>query len=122
MVYLMLAQTQYEDKSLEGNYNVGPDDTDCWTTGDLVNLFCKEWKAQTGHEIQWVNKYDGGPHEANFLKLDCSKIKKTFGWKPVWNVEMTMRKIVDWSIVYLQQKDVAECMERQIKEFMGGLE
>lgn len=120
MVYLMLAQVQYEDKSLAGNYNVGPDDTDCWTTGDLVNLFCKEWKEQTGHEVQWVNKYDGGPHEANFLKLDCSKIRKAFGWKPVWNVEMTMQRIVEWSIVYLQQRDVAECMERQIKEFMGG--
>ena len=121
MVYLMLAQAQYEDQSLAGNYNVGPDDTDCWTTGNLVNLFCKEWKEQTGCGIQWVNKFDGGPHEANFLKLDCSKIKKTFGWKPVWNVEITMRKIVEWSIVYLQRKDVVECMEKQIKEFVEGL-
>lgn len=61
---------------------------------------------------------DGGPHEANFLKLDCSKIKSTFGWKPRWNVETTMRKIVEWSKCYLEGNDVVVCMEKQIKEFL----
>ena len=115
--YLMIARAQYEDKKFAGNYNVGPDETDCWTTGNLVDLFCKEWEKQTGTQVTWVNKYDGGPHEANFLKLDCSKIKRTFGWKPVWNVEKTMEKIVDWSDCYLKRGDIVECMERQIEEF-----
>ena len=115
--YLMIARAQYEDKKFAGNYNVGPDETDCWTTGNLVDLFCKEWEKQTGTQVTWVNKYDGGPHEANFLKLDCSKIKRTFGWKPVWNVEKTMEKIVEWSDCYLKRGDIVECMERQIEEF-----
>ena len=42
-VYLMLAKAQYENKALAGNYNVGPDDSDCWTTGELVDLFCNTW-------------------------------------------------------------------------------
>ncbi|MBR5565679.1 MAG: CDP-glucose 4,6-dehydratase [Roseburia sp.] len=117
VAYLMIAQRQYEDKSLAGSYNVGPDEADCWTTGRLVDLFCKEWERQTGQHVEWINQYDGGPHEANFLKLDCSKIKKTFGWKPVWNVEMTMEKIVEWSKCYLEQGDVLLCMEKQIKEY-----
>lgn len=117
VAYLMIAQRQYEDKSLAGSYNVGPDEADCWTTGRLVDLFCKEWECQTGQHVEWINQYDGGPHEANFLKLDCSKIKKTFGWKPVWNVEMTMEKIVEWSKCYLEQGDVLLCMEKQIKEY-----
>mgnify|MGYP000838172232 FL=1 len=69
-------------------------------------------------EIKWINQYDGGPHEANFLKLDCSKIKSTFGWKPRWNVETTMKKIVEWSKCYLKGNDVVGCMEKQIKEFL----
>ena len=68
---------QYEDKSYAGFYNVGPDESDCITTGNLVDTFCAKW----GEGLKWVNKYDGGPHEANFLKLDCSKLKTTFGWK-----------------------------------------
>lgn len=71
---------QYQDKKYAGFYNVGPDDRDCITTGQLVDLFCAKW----GEDMKWVNRYDGGPHEANFLKLDCSKIKRVFGWKPRW--------------------------------------
>lgn len=116
--YLMIAKAQYEDKKFAGNYNVGPDETDCWTTGELVDLFCREWEKQTGVAIEWENQYDGGPHEANFLKLDCSKIKKVFGWKPVWNVEKTMEMIVEWSRRYLTGEAVEQCMEEQIAAFL----
>ena len=118
IAYLMIAQAQYENKNLAGNYNVGPDDIDCWTTGELVTLFCDKWNQLNGTEITWKNVYDGGPHEANFLKLDCSKLKSIFGWKPVWNVEQTMEKIVEWSKAYLEGKDVAAVMDRQIEEFL----
>lgn len=117
VAYLMIAEAQYKDKSLAGSYNVGPAETDCRTTGGVVTLFCEKWTALTGKEVKWVNQYDGGPHEANFLKLDCSKLKSTFGWKPRWTVETTMEKIVEWSNVYLCGGDVAECMKEQIREF-----
>lgn len=120
IAYLIIAKEQYGNKEkYEGNYNVGPDETDCWTTGDLVTLFCEKWNQATGSHMIWKNEYDGGPHEANFLKLDCSKLKSVFGWKPRWNVETTMEKIVEWSVVYLNNGDVAECMGRQIREFLG---
>ena len=118
VAYLMIAKAQYEDKKFAGNYNVGPEETDCWTTGNLVDLFCEKWNKLTGDSVKWINQYDGGPHEANFLKLDCSKLKKTLDWKPRWNVETTMEKIVEWSIVYLNNGNVSECMESQIKEFL----
>lgn len=118
-VYLMIAKAQYEDKKYAGNYNVGPDENDCWTTGDLVTLFCSKWNEATDDSVKWINQYDGGPHEANFLKLDCSKLKKTFGWSPRWNVETAMEKIVEWSLGYIRGEDVVKCMEKQIEEFMG---
>lgn len=116
--YLMIAQAQYENGKLAGSYNVGPDDTDCWTTGDLVTLFCNKWNKEMGTDITWKNIYDGGPHEANFLKLDCSKLKATFKWKPRWNVEAAMEKIMEWTRVYLAGGNVSECMDRQIEEFL----
>lgn len=116
--YLMLAEAQYNDRKLAGNYNVGPDDNDCWTTGNLVDLFCRKWKEITGEDARWINQHDGGPHEANFLKLDCTKLKTTFGWKPRWNVETAMEKIVEWTRVYFEQGDIAGCMDGQIKNFL----
>ena len=75
--------------------------------------------AINGMPTQRINKHDGGPHEANFLKLDCSLLKNTFNWKPRWNVETTMEKIVEWSAAYLKQEDVVAVMNRQIEEFLG---
>lgn len=118
VAYLMIAQAQYNDKDkYASSYNVGPNETDCWTTGDLVTLFCNKWNARTGASIKWVDKYDGGPHEANFLKLDCSKLKSVFGWEPRWNVEIAMEKIVEWSDAYLHNGDFIDIMKKQIKDF-----
>lgn len=112
-VYLIIVKAQYGDKKYAGSYNVGPDDIDCITTGQLVDIFCKKW----GENLTWVNQYDGGPHEANFLKLDCSKVKNIFGWKPKWGVEEAIGKTVEWSKIYLTGEDIAKCMNEQIEEF-----
>ena len=109
----MIAESQFKDIKLAGCYNVGPDDVDCFQTGTLVDLFVSKW----GEGAKWINKYDGGPHEANFLKLDCSKLKSTFGWNPRWNLSEAMEKIVEWTRVWLNNGDVSACMDNQIIEF-----
>lgn len=114
--YLLIAMKQYQDAKYADYYNVGPDDVDCFQTGALVDLFVKKW----GDGIRWINKYDGGPHEANFLKLDCSKLKSTFGWTPRWNLDEVMDKIVEWSKCWLTSGNVRECMDKQIKEFLNS--
>ncbi len=117
-VYLMLAAKQYEDPAYAGCYNVGPDETDCYTTGEIVTLFCEKWSRAAGQQVSWRNEYDGGPHEANFLKLDCAKLKRAFDWRPVWNVEQAMEKIVEWTAAYQGREDIAELMNRQIDGFL----
>lgn len=113
--YLMIAQKQYEDARFAGFYNVGPDDCDCVTTGNLVDLFCGCW----GPEARWENRAEkNAPHEANFLKLDCSKLKTTFGWKPRWHMAECMQKTVEFSKVWLQGGDIPAEMEKEIKEFL----
>lgn len=114
--YLVIAMKQYDDSKYADYYNVGPDDVDCFQTGALVDLFVSKW----GEGMKWVNKYDGGPHEANFLKLDCSKLKATFGWTPRWNIDEAMDKIVEWSKIWLAGGDVRACMDKQIAEFLNA--
>ena len=115
MAYLMIAQRQYEDPSLAGWYNVGPDDCDCVTTGELTDLFCQVW----GDGMTWENRSESNaPHEANFLKLDCSKIKAAFGWKPRWHMQDAIEKTVEWTKVWLSGGDVPGIMDAQIKTFL----
>lgn len=112
--YLMIAAMQYEDGKYAGYYNVGPDDVDCFQTGALVDLFVSKW----GEGVKWINRYDGGPHEANFLKLDCSKLKAIFGWKPHWNLDTAIEMVVEWSKCWVFGDDVRACMDKQIAAFL----
>jgi len=114
--YLMIAERQYKDNDYAGWYNVGPDDCDCVTTGKLVQLFCDCW----GNGQAWENKSINGPHEANFLKLDCSKLKSVFGWNPRWHIGETIMKTVDWSKEYVSGGDVCAVMDRQIQEYLSN--
>ena len=112
--YLMIAGKQYEDHSFASNYNVGPDERDCLRTEDLVELFCSSW----GEGLSWTGRKDYGPHEANFLKLDCSRLKNTFGWRPHWDIETAVEKTVDWSKAWIAGEDVRKVMDAQIAEFL----
>lgn len=113
-IYLMIVEAQYKNYELEGYYNVGPNDCDCRTTGELVTLFCKLW----GDGASWkdVSEADA-PHEANFLRLDTTKVKTVFGWQPRWSVEEAVEKIVEWTKVYFDGGDISAIMDKQINEF-----
>lgn len=114
--YLMIAQKQYEDGKYAGWYNVGPDECDCVTTGELVDLFCSSW----GNNLTWDNQAEThAPHEANFLKLDCSKIKSVFGWKPRWHIDEAIKMTVDWTKVWLSKGDIPAEMDREIRVYLG---
>ena len=121
VAYLTVAMDQYADHSLAGAYNIGPDDESCINTGSMVDLFCDKWEKHTGYRPAWINKYDGGPHEAGFLKLDNKKFKQTFGYGPVWNIAAAVDKTVEWYAAYASDEDVISCMDRQISEFIGEI-
>lgn len=120
--YLMLVQAQYINGDFAGNYNVGPEEKDCITTGELVTLFCNKWNEKTGDNISWKNKCDGGPHEASFLKLDCARIKSKLGWQPRWDIETAIEKIVEWNIFRIDGRDISECIAKQIQDYFEGRE
>ena len=110
--YMLIAKAQYEDIKKADYYNVGPNDEDCVTVEKLVNMFCSAW----GNDLKWIDRNDGGPHEAGLLKLDCAKIKRNLNWKPKYNIETAINKTVEWSKAYAKGEDVIAIMEKQILE------
>ena len=110
--YLLLAEKQYNDKTFEGAYNFGPDDENCVTTGNLAGLFCDVWS----NGAKWTLKNDGGPHEASFLKLDCSKSKSVLDWKPRWDIRTAVEKTVEFARLNTEEEQLA-CVDRQICEY-----
>ncbi len=115
--YLMLAARQYEDISFEGSYNIGPDEEDILTTGDITDMFCNKWnKNHAG--ASWKNVSDKGPHEAGYLRLDTSRIKQKLGWKRKTDVSTAIDRIIEWVDVWNMGGDIPACMDRQIEEFI----
>lgn len=114
--YLTIVETQARKPELSGNYNVGPDVEDCVTAGDLATIFCKHW----GNGLKWKNVGDNGPHESNFLRLDCSLIKEKLDYKPRWHIDTAVEKTIEWSKAWADGKDMLSFMNKQIDEFIGG--
>lgn len=115
--YLMIAKAQYEDISVADYYNVGPDECDCVTTGELVDMFVKYCNSRISRTDK---SEENAVHEANFLKLDCSKLKAVFNWKPHWHVTDAVEKTVEWSQVWLDNGDIRQCMDEQIENFLNS--
>lgn len=113
-IYLTIVMMQEIYPEMAGYYNVGPDTEDCVTTGELADLFVKYW----GGHAKWNNISEtNAPHEASFLKLDCSKLKNVFGWNPVWHIDDTVKATVEWYKAWNNSEDLNKITERQIKQF-----
>jgi CDP-glucose 4,6-dehydratase len=112
--YLTLAENLYTQgtKFAEG-WNFGPDDGDGKTVESIVKSICAKWGAGASYEV------DSGPHphEAHYLRLDCSKAKSSLSWFPRWNVEQAIDKSVEWYKAYQEKKDVQLFCFKQIQQY-----
>jgi CDP-glucose 4,6-dehydratase len=108
--YLMIAEKQCGNQKLSGCYNIGPNEPDCVTAANLADIFCAEW----GDSLSWIDRSrPGAVHESGVLKLDCSRIRSVFGWKPIWDIRKAVRKTIEWE----KAEDKAETGDRQIEGY-----
>ncbi|MHB8713931.1 MAG: CDP-glucose 4,6-dehydratase [Trichloromonadaceae bacterium] len=112
--YLKLAETLYsEGASFAEGWNFGPRDEDARPVEWIVQHLCELWGNEAHYEI------DAGdhPHEAHFLKLDCSKAHMRLGWKPRWNLSEALELIVNWTREYQAGGDLRHCCLSQIEQY-----
>jgi CDP-glucose 4,6-dehydratase len=109
--YLLIARKQYEDSKYAGQYNIGPNECDCVTSAEIADTFCKAWG-----DAQWLDESNPNvSHESGLLKLDCSKMRSVFGWKPVWDIQTAVSKVVDWE----KATDKKRILVKQVEEYCG---
>lgn len=115
--YLMLAEKQYLKPELADWYNIGPDERECINTGQLADIFCKHW----GENVSWKAAQNANaPHEAAFLRLNCSKIKQNIGWTPLWSIDEAVKRTVEWTKTWQNGADVRQKIDEQIEEYIGS--
>jgi CDP-glucose 4,6-dehydratase len=112
--YLTLAQKLYEGgPRYVGAWNFGPDDSDAKPVEWIVKNLCKKWGGQASYEIDEGDH----PHEAYYLKLDCSKAKMKLGWQPRWDLDMAINSIIDWTRIYARRENVGKICLEQIDQY-----
>ena len=114
--YLTLASKLYENgPKFADAWNFGPDDSDAKNVEWIINRICEIWGTGANYEVNSSPK----PHEANFLKLDCSKSKAELGWYPKWDINESLTRIVEWTKDYNAGKNVKELCVNQIVNYFN---
>ncbi len=112
--YLKLAAKLYkEGPKYNGAWNFGPEDKDAKNVEWITQKICNFWGNGASYEIDTNPR----PHEANYLKLDCSKSKAELSWEPRWDIHKALESTVDWHKVYLSGNNIRDITENQIEDF-----
>ena len=115
---MAFAEAQALHPELAGEYNVGPDEESCVTTGELAMALCEDW----GDGARWASvPQPNAPREAGFLALDASKLKSVLGWRPRWNIEEVVAKTAEGYKELCAGVPAADVMGKQIEEYFGGV-
>lgn len=115
--YLILAQALYEQGSaFASGWNFGPRDEDNRSVQEVVDLLISSW----GETARWEKEGSEQPHEANLLKLDCSKARAQLGWIPKWDLETATKKIVEWQKAYQARENMQGVSLAQINHYMSA--
>lgn len=113
--YMNLAEKLYvEGPAFAEGWNFGPDESDAKTVKWIVERLCQRWDGEAGYQID----HGDHPHEANYLKLDCSKAKTRLNWSPRWSLDKTIDKIIEWVSAFKEGNDVKAMCLKQIAEYM----
>lgn len=117
LAYLLICQKQFEDFASAGYYNVGPNERDCVSTGQLMDKFATAY----GRGFAWQSQAENGPHEASYLRLDCRKIQQALGWQPKTNIDEALELLSRWTKVYLRgdKKEIARETDEEIAWFLA---
>jgi CDP-glucose 4,6-dehydratase len=113
--YIMLAEKLYQEGPAYGeSWNFGPDEQDAkpvyWIAERMGRLWGTGTKLEVATQIQ--------PHEAHYLKLDCSKAHALLGWWPRWDLETALQKTVAWMKTYCNHGDLRQVCLEQIQEYV----
>jgi len=112
--YLTLAERLWgEGGRFAEGWNFGPRDDDARPVSWIAEQLTQTW----GEGASWALDQAIHPHEANYLKLDCSKAKGLLGWQPQWRLDQALKLIVEWHKAYRAGTDMRKMTLEQIASY-----
>ncbi|MEK3883882.1 CDP-glucose 4,6-dehydratase [Paenibacillus sp. PL2-23] len=114
--YLVLCQNLHSNPTeFSEPWNFGPNEYDTKPVEWIVQQLIKIWPSKTNNNYTVVPQEN--LHEANNLKLDCSKALQLLRWSPTWPLEKALQATVQWHLEYVNGGNLTELCRRQIKDY-----
>ncbi len=118
--YLELAQKLYDEgDQFSEAWNFGPELKDAKPVGWIADQLAQQWGKSQGEKKSWQADKNDHPHEAHYLKLDCSKAYSRLQWRPRWHLKQTLESIVQWHKAYEKGSDIREITLQQILQYQS---
>ena len=113
--YLLLAEKLYQGGTdFRSGWNFGGSDRDTQPVAWIVATMLELWGDA---EASWECDPVPQPHEANYLKLDCSKAKVHLGWEPQLDLTTALAWVVEWTKAWAMGADMRELTKQQILNY-----
>ena len=112
--YLMLAEKLWEAGApYAAGWNFGPRDDDARPVSWIVERLATLWGKGAGWELDQRQH----PHEAHYLKLDCSRARADLGWSPRLALPSALEWVAEWYGAYRDARDVRALTLEQIARY-----
>jgi len=111
--YIALAESlcRYGTEAAEA-WNFGPTEA-----GTRTVQWILEWMCEHMPGASWKHIVTSQPHEAGTLKLDIAKAAARLHWSPRWNIEMTLKKTIDWHLAWKKGENMRQTSLQQIADY-----
>lgn len=117
--YMVLSEMLFESgPEYAEAWNFGPYDEGAKPVEWIVRKMAEKW----GSGASWTIDNGNHPHEATYLKLDCSKAHKRLQWRPKWSLEFALEKIIEWYRAETKGFDLKDICMAQIEEYMSTMD
>jgi CDP-glucose 4,6-dehydratase len=112
--YLMLAEKLYStDNEYAEGWNFGPTSDGNKSVGKVLDYLVAHWPS----DVSWVLDEKVQPHEAQLLMLDISKARERLGWSPRWDLNIAIKKIIEWHDALAKEEDMRVFTLGQIADY-----
>ena len=111
--YLLIGQRLLDgEDAVASAWNFGPTEDDARPVAWVADQLLDAWGAEG-----WDSPDLAQPHEANLLKLDCSKARSLLGWAPRLPLERALGLVADWHKAVAAGTDARATSVGQIQDY-----
>lgn len=115
--YLALAAKLFlEGPKFGEGWNFGPYDFNTKNVEWIIDSICQLWGEGATYKLDEKHH----PHEANYLKLDCSKAQNELNWCPKWDIQTVLETIVFWHKAFIKGENIRAITEAQIENYFNS--